>query len=88
MHCIVPTLVSENPHWFNLAGIMKQVADERLNLSNTLHGVTKDAAGSGRDVPKLLLGGRLFGRAAASADDGTLATPPADGVALTQQPAS
>ena len=70
-------------------GIMKRVADERLNLSNALHGVGKVAAGaSGRDVQKLLLGGHLFGRATASAADAVVSTPAADGVLLTRRPAT
>ena len=73
----------------NLAGIMKRVADERLNLSNALHGVGKAALpNGGRDMQKVLLGGRLFGRATASVDGATPSTPPVDDAALTQQPAS
>ena len=71
----------------DIAGSMKRVADERLKLSNALHGVGQGAARSSKGVQKLISGSRLFGRAAASADV-TIVTPVADRTVPAQQPAT
>jgi hypothetical protein len=72
----------------DITGSMKRVADERLKLSNALHGVGQGVAGGGKGVPKLLSGSRLFGRAAASSVDVTAVKPAANGTVSAQQPAT